>query len=88
MSSMPPPVGTVPQQPMPGSCPVCGAVGTLQSRQQELTVKQRPKFGVFWVLLTICTCSLAFFAWLVMPRKNVVVNVDRYLQCNACKARV
>ena len=70
------------------SCPVCGAAGSLHSRQKELTEKRRVKFGVFWVLFSLLTGGLGFLLWLVMPRSKQVISVDRYMECGACRARV
>ncbi|MCP4085113.1 MAG: hypothetical protein GY745_08705 [Actinomycetia bacterium] len=101
-ASPPPPVATaqVPalfaQPPPPqtaaaaGSCPVCNSVGSLATRQKELTTKRRPKFGVFYVLLslTLIGFPIAIILWLIMPRKTEVVGVDRWMECSSCKSRI
>jgi hypothetical protein len=46
------------------------------------------KFGVTWVILTVLTGGIAFLLWLVWPRRNEPVSVDRYLQCSSCHARI
>jgi hypothetical protein len=68
------------------ACRVCGA-HDLVAREEELTEKQRVKFGIFWLFITIITAGIGFLIWLIMPRKNVVVGVDRYLECKSCGAR-
>jgi cell division septal protein FtsQ len=73
---------------MGGTCPVCGRQGTLRSQEKAITTKKRPKFGVFWVLFTIFTAGIGFLLWLIWPRHEEVVSVDRYLQCSACKSRI
>jgi hypothetical protein len=70
------------------ACPVCGRQGTMRSKQNEITTKKRPKFGVLWVVLTLCTGGIALIFWLIWPRHKEVVSVDRYLECTACKAKV
>ncbi len=67
-------------------CPYCGAHGTLRSQQKQLTTKKRVKFGVMWVVLTVCTGGIAFLIWLMMPRRNEVIGVDRWTECTACKS--
>jgi len=67
---------------------VCGRVGTLKSQQNEITAKKRPKFGIFWIVVTIFTGGLGIILWLIWPRHKVVVSVDRYLQCSSCKSRI
>lgn len=67
-------------------CAQCGE-RTLVAGEAKLTEKKRVKFGLFWVLVTICTGGIALLVWLVMPRRNVVVGVDRFLQCSTCGAR-
>ena len=56
--------------------------------QNEITTKKRPKFGVFWILVTIVTGGLGLILWLIWPRHKEVIGVDRYLQCTSCNARV
>ena len=68
------------------SCAVCGAQA-LRPVEAKITEKKRVKFGLFWVILTLLTCGLTIIVWLVMPRKNVVIGVDRFMQCSACGAR-
>ena len=60
----------------------------MRSVQHNLTTKKRPKFGIFWVLVTIFTAGLGIILWLIWLRHNEVVGVDRYLECTSCKARV
>ena len=67
-------------------CAVCGAY-TLVPRSRSITTKRRVKFGFTWLLLTLFTGGLAFLAWLVWPRRDQLVAVDRYLQCTTCGAR-
>ena len=45
-------------------------------------------FGIFWILVTIFTGGLGIVLWLIWPRHNELVSVDRYLECSACNARV
>lgn len=59
---------------------------TLEAKSREITEKRRVKFGVFWVLTSLVSLGLAVLVWLVLPRKNVVVSVDRYMHCKACGA--
>ena len=61
--------------------------GTLTSKTNEIRSKTRVKFGVFWVVLTFLTCGLTFFVWLMMPRENRLLSVDRYNECSNCKVR-
>jgi DNA-directed RNA polymerase subunit RPC12/RpoP len=68
------------------ACAQCGA-HTLVPHEEEITEKKRVKFGVFWVIVTILTAGVGFLVWLVWPRKNVVVGIDRYLECETCGAR-
>lgn len=67
---------------------MCGQVGTLRSRENALTTKKRPKFGVFWVLATILTGGIGFIVWLIWPRSKQVTSVDRYLECSNCRSRM
>jgi hypothetical protein len=60
----------------------------MRSIQNEITTKKRPKFGIFWILVTIFTGGIGFLVWLIWPRHKEVVGVDRYLECSSCKARV
>lgn len=69
-----------------GPCPVCGRVGFLEAKRHDVTVKRRPKFGFFFLILTPLF-GLGFFLWLIWPRHRVVVSVDRYVQCGACGSR-
>lgn len=69
------------------ACPMCGQRGTLRAVAAPITVKRRVKFGVFWVLATVLTGGLAFFVWLMMPRYNQQIAVDRYMVCSACGSR-
>ena len=74
-------------QPMQGAgCVRCGS-SALAPKQHANTMKQRPKFGAMWILITICTCGLGFLAWLVMPRHNVTMSVDRWVECTQCGMR-
>ena len=77
--SPPQPVANVP------ACPYCGQTGTLIPKTREITEKRRPKFGVFWVLISLISVGIGFVLWLVMPRRKQVVSVDRYDYCTACK---
>jgi hypothetical protein len=60
----------------------------MRSAQNQITTKKRPKFGIFWILVTIFTGGLGIILWLIWPRRDEVVSVDRYLQCTSCNARV
>ena len=60
----------------------------MRSVQNDITTKKRPKFGVFWVLFADSTGGLGIILWLIWPRHNEVIGVDRYLHCTACNARV
>lgn len=64
---------------------MCG--GPVVPRERQLTMKERPKFGATWVILSLFTCLLAAVLWLMMPRKKVVTGVDRWLECTSCGAR-
>jgi hypothetical protein len=74
-----------PFMPTPRPCVVCGSA--VVPRERPIVVKQRVKFGAFWVTISILTCWLAVLVWLIWPRNPVVVNVDRWLECTACGAR-
>jgi hypothetical protein len=75
------------QYPPPsGGCVNCGQTGTLKSVAKDLTEKRRPKFGIFYVLLTLVV-GLGLILWLIAPRKKVVVSVDRYNECKNCGVR-
>jgi len=87
MTMLPPPVSNFGTR-SPQACPVCGLVGTLRSRENKITIKKRPKFGVFWVLATIVTGGIALILWLIWPRSKQVVSVDRYLECGNCRSRI
>jgi hypothetical protein len=65
------------------ACPSCGMRGTLVPQSREIKQKQRVKFGVFYVLLTF-VFGLGLILWLVTPRRNRVVSVDRYNRCSNC----
>ena len=58
----------------------------LKSVENEIKEKRRPKFGIFFVLLSLAF-GLGLILWLIAPRKNVVVSVDRYVECKKCKVR-
>jgi hypothetical protein len=76
-------------QPMhPGGrvCLNCGSP-QLKAREHNLTEKKRVKFGLLWVLVSLLSLGLAVLVWLVLPRRNVVVSVDRYVQCERCGTR-
>jgi NhaP-type Na+/H+ or K+/H+ antiporter len=67
-------------------CKVCGA-HALRPKEHHLTQKRRPKFGLLWIIVTICTAGIGLLAYLVWPRHKVTVSVDRWLECTACGAR-
>ena len=78
------------QPPQPAGawgCVNCGQVGTLRSHQKDLTQKKRVKFGIFWVLISLISLGIGFIVWLIMPRRNEVVGVDRYNECTNCRTR-
>lgn len=50
-------------------------------------MKRRSKFGFLWLLATLFTGGLALILWLVMPRHNVTIGIDRYWICANCQAR-
>ena len=77
-------------QPHAGACSVCGVKGQLRARQEELTQKVRPKFGVFYVLLslTIIGFPIAIIIWLMDPRRKITISVDRWMECGACRSWV
>lgn len=56
-------------------------------QSRELTVKRRPKFGVFFILMSL-VFGLGLLMWLVWPRHKEVIGVDRWHECRACKARL
>ena len=68
-------------------CPMCGQF-TMRARSDNITVKKRVKFGVMFVLLSVVTLGGGIILWLILPRKNVTVGVDRYMECGSCMARV
>jgi DNA-directed RNA polymerase subunit RPC12/RpoP len=73
-------------QPPPGRCLYCGAQ-TLAPKEQGLTRKRRSKFGVGWLLLTILTGGLGLILYLIWPRHNELVSVDRWIECTSCGGR-
>ncbi len=75
-----------PPEPQGAACRICGA-HELKPKENEITEKRRVKFGIFWILISIVSLGFGVLLWLMMPRKNVVVSVDRYMQCQECKAR-
>lgn len=74
--------------PTGAPCKVCGAVGTVNARERELTARRRVKFGALWLIVTVCTGGLGLLLYLVWPRRNVTTGVDRWLECSSCGARV
>ena len=76
-------------QPAPQSaaaCVICGA-HTLTPKTEQLTRRRRSKFGVMWLLATILTGGIALLAYLVWPRHDEIIGVDRYLECTTCGGR-
>lgn len=72
---------------IPGqTCFNCGQP-RLEVRAVPQTIKRRSKFGFWWLLITVLTAGFGLFVYLVWPRKNVTVNVDRFYVCAACGAR-
>lgn len=69
-------------------CAFCGAEGTLVARSRDLTVKKRAKFGVIWVLISLFSLGIGFVLWLIWPRHDEVIGVDRYTECTACGSRI
>ena len=67
-------------------CAVCGAYN-LRAIEKPITRKRRSKFGLLWLVATFLTLGIALVAYLVWPRHNEVVGVDRYLECSSCGAR-
>lgn len=53
-------------------------------RSKAVTVKRRPKFGVFWLTATLLTGGLALGLYLIWPRHHVTVSVDRWTVCSVC----
>ena len=78
----PDPAPAVPSRP----CPACG--GQTVSRHKDHTRKERRKFGVFYVVLslTVVGFPIALILWLMAPRKTVVTAVDRWSECTQCGA--
>lgn len=73
---------TAPPTVAPAPCPFCGAVGSLQPMTREITDRKRRKLGLFWLLVSLT--GIGFLVWLVLPRKKVVISVDRYVRCTKC----
>lgn len=75
--------------PIQSQCVRCGASGpyVLQPVENPITRKRRHKFGLLWVLFTLLTCGFGFLLWLVWPRYNEKVGVDRFVVCSQCHAR-
>lgn len=69
-------------QPTTTVCPRCG--GAMWPLQQPIMVKQRVKFGATWLLITLFTCGLGFFLWLVMPRVKRIVGYRPTPTCGQC----
>lgn len=88
--TFPPP--TIPRQgPMTTTNPItctCGTLATPVAHRHELTDKRRSKFGVLWLLFTLATGGLGFFAWLIWPRHKVVIGVENWVECPTCKRRL
>ena len=85
--AMPPPQGmAISNDPFAGlqRCVVCGKT-TLAL--QEITPRRRPKFGCLWWVLTVLTAGIALIVWLVWPRHEEDISVDRFVQCTSCGAR-
>jgi hypothetical protein len=68
------------------ACKFCGA-NTLRPKSKEITQKKRVKFGIFWILVSCISLGFGLILWLILPRKNVVVSVDRWVECSNCGAR-
>lgn len=83
MPDTPPPP---PSGPAVAHCGHCGMPAGVKTITRDITQKQRVKFGVFWVLASFFTLGGALALWLIMPRKNVVISVDRQHVCAACGA--
>lgn len=76
---------TVP--PTTAVCPNCHQL-SLVPKKRELTEKKRVKFGFIWLMLCLATMGMAFFAWLVWPRRSITIGVDRWQECQSCGFRV
>lgn len=79
-----------PQPVLPGPaaavCPYCGTRGSLRPNVQRITRKRRSKFGVIWLLVVLGTGILpGLLLYLIWPRRNELVRVDRYTVCGACQ---
>ena len=75
-----------PPAPPGRGCAFCGG-HTLIPREQPITRKRRAKFGAGWLVLTILTGGLALLLYLIWPRHNEVVSVDRWIECRSCGGR-
>lgn len=84
------PVQVVAGQPQAhgAACPRCGEVGTLRPHERKMTRKRRAKFGLFWLAFTVLTGGFGFLLYLVWPRHEETIGVDRYMKCHACKSRI
>jgi hypothetical protein len=49
--------------------------------------KRRFEFGLIRLVITLCTMSLGFLLWLVMPCYRETIGVDRYAVCTTYGAR-
>jgi DNA-directed RNA polymerase subunit RPC12/RpoP len=85
MSNLPPPAPQT-HQGSAQPCSICGA-HALVAKTNEITRRRRSKFGGIWLLVSILTFGLGFLLYIVWPRHNEVIGVDRYLECRHCGAR-
>lgn len=53
-------------------------------RTREITRKRRSKFGVMWLLATVVTGGFALILYIIWPRHNEVIGVDRWNECTVC----
>lgn len=72
--------------PSGAACKICGVPGMLITKNVPLTQKRRVKFGVFWIVFTILTGGVGFLVWLVWPRKQETIGMDRSVMCRSCGA--
>ncbi len=77
-----------PQAAITPACSICGAQGTLVTKQEPITTKKRPKFGVFWILVSLISLGLGLILYLIWPRHKETIGVDRWTECRQCGARV
>lgn len=74
-----------PPPPVERTCMACG--GKLIPRETAITRPRRVKFGLGWVFATFMTGGFALVAYLIWPREDEVIGVDRFVSCWSCGTR-